>query len=69
MFLSWIAGITAVPSDDDTSDAGKSPEDTPETRPQEALLFVVTFAVAAVFQLAVILKVAKVIDWYAQMLN
>lgn len=35
----------------------------PMTSGQEALFFVVTFVVAAVLQLAVILKVADVISW------
>jgi hypothetical protein len=35
----------------------------PLTTGQEALFFGVTFAVAVVFQLAVILKVANVIAW------
>jgi hypothetical protein len=35
----------------------------PLTSGQEALFFGVTFAVAVVFQLAVILKVANVIAW------
>jgi hypothetical protein len=35
----------------------------PMTSGQEALFFGVTFAVAVVFQLAVILKVANVIAW------
>jgi hypothetical protein len=35
----------------------------PLTSAQEALFFGITFAVAVVFQLAVILKVANVIAW------
>ena len=59
------SSIAAVADDRHSETISKSARKParPLTTGQEALFFGVTFAVAVVFQLAVILKVANVIAW------
>ena len=59
------SSTAAVAADNHIENASQSARKRarPMTSGQEALFFGVTFAVAVVFQLAVILKVANVIAW------
>jgi hypothetical protein len=55
--------VVAADSNSETASQATRKRARPMTSGQEAVFFGITFAVAVVFQLAVILKVANVIAW------
>jgi hypothetical protein len=57
------SSIVAADRQSETASRSARKRGRPLTSGQEALFFGITFAVAVVFQLAVILKVANVIAW------